>query len=456
MAELAAADLDGLDGVAVAEDAIRLRRLLDGLEGQWLRWVAAVDAQGAAGADQGQEVGSTAAWLRSRLRMSGSAARSAVRTARALFRGPLTESAAALTSGAISPAHARMIADGTQHLPEHVKLEADPVLAEAASRLDLPRLRQAVVHLVQVVDPDGADRQAECRHERRGLWLSPTWEGMVAVDGLLEPEAGQTLLAALEPLARPATADDRRTGGQRTADALTELARRALEGGRLPQAGGVRPQLLVTVDVDSLLGPGGLGGEVGWAGPLSPEACRRLACDATVTRVLVTRHPGHGHGDHDPYQEPAGATLDLREAAVPSRVLGEDEDGVAAAGRAGAAGMAVRLRAAAAQLPPVLGGAPSQPLDVGRATRVIQPAQRAALTVRDGGCVFPGCDRPLAWCEAHHLQHWLHGGPTNLANLALLCRAHHRAVHEGGWRLIRGPDGQFTATPPHRRRRSAA
>jgi hypothetical protein len=118
--------------------------------------------------------------------------------------------------------------------------------------------------------------------------------------------------------------------------------------------------------------------------------------------------------------------------------------------------MAVRLRAAAAQLPPVLGGAPSQPLDVGRATRVIQPAQRAALTVRDGGCVFPGCDRPLAWCEAHHLQHWLHGGPTNLANLALLCRAHHRAVHEGGWRLIRGPDGQFTATPPHRRRRSAA
>jgi hypothetical protein len=104
----------------------------------------------------------------------------------------------------------------------------------------------------------------------------------------------------------------------------------------------------------------------------------------------------------------------------------------------------------------VLGGAPSQPLDVGRATRVIQPAQRAALTVRDGGCVFPGCDRPLAWCEAHHLQHWLHGGPTNLANLALLCRAHHRAVHEGGWRLIRGPDGQFTATPPHRRRRSAA
>jgi hypothetical protein len=59
-----------------------------------------------------------------------------------------------------------------------------------------------------------------------------------------------------------------------------------------------------------------------------------------------------------------------------------------------------RLRAAMALLPPVLGGAPTQPLQVGRASRVVQPAQRAALAVRDGGCVFPDCTRPLTWCEA--------------------------------------------------------
>ena len=83
---------------------------------------------------------------------------------------------------------------------------------------------------------------------------------MVAVDGLLEAEAGQSVLAALEPLARPADATDTRSGSQRTADALAELARRALEAGRLPQAGGVRPQLTVTVDLDSLLGhPHGVG-----------------------------------------------------------------------------------------------------------------------------------------------------------------------------------------------------
>jgi len=74
-----------------------------------------------------------------------------------------------------------------------------------------------------------------------GLWLAPTLDNLVAVDGLLEAEAGQMLQAALEPLARPVSADDRRRGGQRTADALTELARRSLEGGQLPQAGGVRP-----------------------------------------------------------------------------------------------------------------------------------------------------------------------------------------------------------------------
>jgi hypothetical protein len=114
-------------------------------------------------------------------------------------------------------------------------------------------------------------------------------------------------------------------------------------------------------------------------------------------------------------------------------------------------GLQGRLRAAMALLPPTLGGAPTQPLEVGRATRVIQPAQRSALAVRDRGCVFPDCTRPIAWCEAHHLRHWLHGGPTDLANLALLCRAHHRAVHEGGWQLQRDPDGRLIATPPYRR-----
>jgi hypothetical protein len=428
---LAAQDLDGLPDAVRAERVLRLRQLLDRLEGHWLKELAAVDARGAAGAEQGQQAGSTAGWLRSRMRMGASHASSFVRTARTLFRGPLTATAEALTAGTISAAHASVLAHGVQDLPDHITLEAEPVLLEAAQRLDPPRLRRVLGHLQLVADPDGADRNTEQRHQRRGLWLAPAWEGMVAVDGLLEPEAGEILLAALEPLVRPDSSGDTRSGGQRRADALTELARRSLEAGRLPRAGGVRPQLTVTVDLDTLLGrPGALGGEGGWTGPLPPEACRRLACDGALTRVLVRRCAGeHDHPIHGPSADAQPA------AQVPS---GTEE-------------LTVRLRAAMALLPPILGGAPTQPLEVGKTSRVVQTAQRTALAVRDGGCVFPGCARPLAWCEAHHLRHWLHGGPTDLANLALLCRAHHRAVHEGGWRLVRQPDGRLTATPSHRR-----
>jgi hypothetical protein len=424
LAVLAAQDPDSLSDAALAERVQDLRRLADQLEGHWLHDLAVMDARGAAGADQGIRAPSTAGWLRSRLHLSATAAQGAVRTARALFGGPLAATGAALTDGTISPAHARVLADGTHDLPTHITAKAEPVLLETARTLDPGRLRQAVAHLRVVANPDTEADRAERRYERRGLWLAPTWEGMVAVDGLLDPEAGQTLMAALDPLARPTTGEDERSASQRRADALTELARRSLEAGRLPQTGGVRPQLLVTVDLDTLLDrPGAVGGAGGWAGAVDPTACQRLACDGAVTRVLVSRQP------------PADPTDTLGLAA---RASGDND-------------LAARLRTAMTLLPPILGGALSQPLDVGRMTRVVQPAQRHALVVRDGGCVFPGCDRPPGWCEAHHLIHWLHGGPTDLDNLALLCRAHHRTVHEGGWRLHRGPDGQFAASPPHRR-----
>jgi uncharacterized protein DUF222/HNH endonuclease len=429
--QLAPQHLDHLSDGVRAERVLQLRRLLDRLEGHWLSELAAVDARGAAGTDQGTPAPSTAGWLRARLRMGAGAATRAVRTARALFRGPLTATGQALTDGQVSVAHAAVLAAGTHDLPAHTAAEAEPVLLEAARRLDPPRLRRVVGHLRLVADPD---RQAERQQQRRGLWLAATGDGMIAVDGLLEPEAGQTVLAALEPLARPASAQDDRSGGQRRADALAELARRTLEGGRLPQTGGVRPQLTVVVDLDTLLGHHNLGGDTGLLGPLAPEACRRLACDAAVTRVLVRRQPRH----------PAPADHHLDHCG------GHQPDGQHPADGGGLAG---RLQAALAWLPPILGGAPSQPLDLGRTSRVVTPAQRTALAVRDGGCVFADCQRPLAWCEAHHLWHWLDGGSTDLANLILLCRAHHRAVHEGGWRLTRGPDGRLTTIPPDRQRR---
>ena len=102
----------------------------------------------------------------------------------------------------------------------------------------------------------------------------------------------------------------------------------------------------------------------------------------------------------------------------------------------------------------VLLGADSAVIDVGRATRTIGPALRRALVARDGGCQWPGCERPAHWCEAHHLVHWTRGGETQPGNLVLLCYRHHRMVHEGNWQLVKcdgagsGETGEMLAIPP--------
>jgi hypothetical protein len=79
-------------------------------------------------------------------------------------------------------------------------------------------------------------------------------------------------------------------------------------------------------------------------------------------------------------------------------------------------------------------------LDVGRRTRTIPPALRRALEHRDRGCRFPGCG--LRLCDGHHVRHWADGGETKLHNLLLLCRRHHRAVHEEGFRVELLPSGE--------------
>ena len=92
-------------------------------------------------------------------------------------------------------------------------------------------------------------------------------------------------------------------------------------------------------------------------------------------------------------------------------------------------------------------------IDVGRARRLPSPAARAALRARSGGCEWPGCDRPVAFTNAHPFVHWGHSGVSDVPNLVLLCYRHHRMVHEGGWQLARAERGPLLAmAPPHRQR----
>ena len=87
-------------------------------------------------------------------------------------------------------------------------------------------------------------------------------------------------------------------------------------------------------------------------------------------------------------------------------------------------------------------------VDVGRERRTISPAQRRALAARDGTCRWPGCHRPAAYSEGHHLKYWRDGGKSDTEELALVCRRHHFYVHEGGWRLVVDEDGRLLAVPP--------
>jgi hypothetical protein len=258
-------------------------------------------------------------------------------------------------------------------------------------------LQRVVAHWRQAVEHERSLGGEDTLHERRHLHASVTLMGSVRVDGDLDPETGESLLTALRAVldteARSAGETDPRTPAQRRADALGEICRQWLDHGGRPSVAGERPHLTLTLAAEVLggaapgrpaLGGHGTAAELDHAGPVQHETARRLACDASVMRVVM-------------------------------------------AGR-------------------------SEPLDVGRRTPVVPPAVRRAVIVRDRGCRFPGCDRPQAWCDAHHVEHWADGGPTALHNLLLLCRRHHGMVHRtGGFGLelvegrpvFRRPDGSI-------------
>lgn len=108
----------------------------------------------------------------------------------------------------------------------------------------------------------------------------------------------------------------------------------------------------------------------------------------------------------------------------------------------------LRRLACEVEVVPIVCGGGSVPLDMGRTRRYPTFSQRLAVIMRDRHCRFSGCDAPPAFCDVHHLVHWVDNGPTDLRNLVLLCTRHHHAVHEGGWSLTGNPNGRLRVTPP--------
>ncbi|MHC1563688.1 HNH endonuclease signature motif containing protein, partial [Actinomycetospora sp. C-140] len=107
----------------------------------------------------------------------------------------------------------------------------------------------------------------------------------------------------------------------------------------------------------------------------------------------------------------------------------------------------LRRLACDAEIIPMILGSRSEPLDVGRLQRTVTDALRRALNIRDRGCAFPDCTRSPRRCHAHHIDHWEHGGPTEINNLVLLCLYHHQLIHHGHW-SVAIVDGLPWFTPP--------
>ncbi|MCY4658379.1 MAG: HNH endonuclease signature motif containing protein, partial [Acidobacteria bacterium] len=244
------------------------------------------------------------------------------------------------------------------------------------------------------------------------------------------------------------------TFGQRQADALGLIAESALAAELDRGAAGDRYQVVLHVDADTLRGDAHLTGgrrsdrPCGDARDVSAETPPNGAAPAAVDAGDVPAET--------PPTPPAGvapAAGDAGDVPAATRSPGhaalEDADGLRVSAETS---RRIACEASAVVMRHAADGAI---LDVGRKTRTIPPALGRALRARDRGCRFPGCTARR--CDAHHVRHWADGGATRLDNLVLLCRRHHRAVHEEGFRVevdsrgevaFRWPDGRpFPAAP---------
>ena len=163
----------------------------------------------------------------------------------------------------------------------------EAVLVDTLSGLSMAHAFRAVEYWKHAADREASARDAEHLHRRRRLSVSRTLGGMVRLDGELDPEGGEVVITALRSMVEPGNLDtsDPRSPAQRRADALVDLCADHLAHGDTPVSGGVRPHLTLSLRPKTLAGiaPGMLGDEV----VLTPEAARRVACDATVTEITT-------------------------------------------------------------------------------------------------------------------------------------------------------------------------
>ncbi len=308
-----------MDDEGLEEEFAELDRAADVIHGKRLRVLAQIERRGTYARDGHVSITS---WLAQRFRKTWSAASRLVRQARALEQMPSTREA--LEAGEITSSAVDVLMPAHEVDPKAFA-QAEDYLVEAATTLSIPDLGRVVGTWRRAAEDARGPEFSEQAHERRRLHVSPTLAGMVRVDGDLDPETGQTVISALRAVcdAEVRSQEDVRTPAQRRADALGEICRQWLDRTDRPLVGGERPHVTVTVDLQTLEGrlpTPGSGAELEDVGPISSEAARRLACDASVSRVItsgasepldVGRRTSGGPGGDPPCRGGQGSGMSL-------------------------------------------------------------------------------------------------------------------------------------------------
>jgi Domain of unknown function (DUF222)/HNH endonuclease len=331
---------------------------------------------------------SCAAWLSWRVGLDLGAARERVRVARALGTLPLL--AQALARGELSYAKVRALT--------RVATPETEARLLGVGRAGTAAHVERIVRGWRYVDRRAEAREAAQRHRSRGLRVYQDADGMVVVRGRLEPEVGalliQALAAARETLYQRARGRDENVAvghGNVSAETPPSMAQKQADA----------LALLAETALHHELDPG------------APGERYQVVVHVDAPALAEAEQAGQPVLDGGTR---VSAETSRRLACDASRVvMRHDEDG--------------------------------RVVEVGARTRTIPPALRRALHARDQGCRFPGCGTRFG--QGHHIRHWAHGGPTTLSNLAMLCNQHHRAVHEEGFQVARGPDGALQFRRPN-------
>jgi hypothetical protein len=267
------------------QDFEELHAAVEALEGERLRRLAEIERRKLFERDGFL---SSVSWLAHRFRLGHGQAKDSVLLARGLRRSDGVRTA--VEHGRVSLAAARLLVRAREAEPDAFE-KAEGLLVDAAERHSIADLRRVVARWRDVVQRDAAQSSGdEALRARRRLHASVTLAGMVRIDADLDPETGEAFMTALSAVldadarAREAGLDER-SPAQRRADAIGEVCRGWLDSSDRPRIAGERPHMLVTVPVEALTRAGV--SELDRTGPFDAEAARRLACDATIRRVVL-------------------------------------------------------------------------------------------------------------------------------------------------------------------------